>query len=928
MEQTNAFDHFKKNVSPQILSPKINLFLFQICFDEFGAYLSLVDKKGKPLDVWNTFQSASADPVLKQLYQIMVQSSFIISWDQPNEQVYLKDHPHLMALLKAYSNIVDSQMKRLQFEPQQGQLSVKVSSPSENGIYSCQVLLDQEIPISEMTSFINGQYLIFQQKIIEIPDLGLQYQSILSFNTSFQSENLSLFLSLLYTNFPQVPIQFAPFSFEHLNRPYQMQPCLVFEKIDEDNTLFLRIGKVLPQIDFSLLDQYALTHWAALNEEEKTITVTPISDIGLEESVEEVAGLLKKYLPRKKKNAPYSYAQEGNTFVIPEEMAGDFIYQDLPDLLFKYQLFGAEQLKSYRVSTTIPSIHLNVSHNIDFLEGEVTLDFGEDQFNLFDVLKQYRQNRYVQLSDGTNALLNETYIKKIERLFKKQGKKAQVSFFDLPQIELLIEDKITGGIFQKSKDFYRGFNSLSSKRLKKIPIEAKLRPYQKKGVKWLQHLHEFELGGCLADDMGLGKTIQCIAILAQFYKKKNLPSLIVMPKSLLQNWKREIEKFAPQLSVDFYYGPQRSLDTSMKANVILTTYAIIRNDIEQLQEHRFFYLVLDESQNIKSVNAQTTKAVMLLDGQHRLALSGTPIENNLSELYSLFRFLNPTMFGTMRQFNERYLFPIQKWHDTDAAEQLRKKIYPFVLRRLKKEVLKELPSKMEHTVYVSMSDDQKTYYEERRQFYKSAIDQQIAQQGLQKSRFFVFQAFNELRQIATIPEHMSDKKIGSAKLEMLIAQLFEAISNQHKILVFVNYLAAIESIGAALDQAEVPFVSMSGQTKNRQALVDRFQTDPDCKVFIMTLKTGGTGLNLTAADTIFIFDPWWNVAAENQAIDRAHRIGQTNKVMAYKLIVEGTIEEKILELQQVKKALFDQVITPDGKGLKSLSEEDINFILS
>ncbi|MEM6965683.1 MAG: DEAD/DEAH box helicase, partial [Bacteroidota bacterium] len=431
---------------------------------------------------------------------------------------------------------------------------------------------------------------------------------------------------------------------------------------------------------------------------------------------------------------------------------------------------------------------------------------------------------------------------------------------------------------------------------------------------------------CLADDMGLGKTLQTITILATIYPKEKMSSLIVMPRSLLFNWNAEIKKFAPQISTYTYYGNTRDLEAAKKANLIFTTYALMRNDIEQLKEEKFHYLILDESQNIKNIQALTTKAVMLLKSKHRLALSGTPIENNLGELYSLFRFLNPAMFGTVGQFNQNYLYPIQKNNDKEAIRQLRQKIYPFILRRLKRDVLKDLPDKIEQTLFVEMSAAQRKLYEQRRMFYKEAVDSSIASRGLQQSRFFIFQALNELRQIASTPENFSDGKIISPKRELLQDQLMDSIANGHKVLIFVNFLAAIELVSEQLASVGIEHVTMTGATRNRQALVQKFQNDSNCKAFLMTLKTGGTGLNLTAADTIFIFDPWWNVATENQAIDRAHRIGQQNKVLAYKLITEGSIEEKIVQLQEKKKELFDDIIGSDGESLKSLSEEDIDFI--
>ena len=285
------------------------------------------------------------------------------------------------------------------------------------------------------------------------------------------------------------------------------------------------------------------------------------------------------------------------------------------------------------------------------------------------------------------------------------------------------------------------------------------------------------------------------------------------------------------------------------------------------------------------------------------------------------------MFGSSQSFNQYYNIPIQRDNNADVIRELRKKIYPFILRRLKKDVLSELPDKIEQTLFVEMSKEQKTFYDTRRQFYKAAINHQIADKGIQQSQFFIFQAFNELRQIASIPEAKTDGAIASSKLELLQEQLIDAITNGHKVLVFVNYLAAIERIGNILDERGIDFVSMTGSTRDRQRLVDRFQNDPACGVFLMTLKTGGTGLNLTAADTIFIFDPWWNKAAEQQAIDRAHRIGQTKKVLGYKLITRDSIEEKILQLQEKKSELFENIISTDNISIKTLTEEDINYML-
>ena len=429
----------------------------------------------------------------------------------------------------------------------------------------------------------------------------------------------------------------------------------------------------------------------------------------------------------------------------------------------------------------------------------------------------------------------------------------------------------------------------------------------------------------MADDMGLGKTLQAIALISKTHEEKKKRSMVIMPKSLIFNWESEIKKFAPNLKIAVYYGINRELSILKKADVVLTTYGTIRNDIENLLKEKFDLLVLDESQNIKNINSQTTKAVLLLNAEKRVALSGTPVENNLLELYSLFRFLNPEMFGTVQSFTNNYIIPIQKYSDTSTIEELRKKIYPFLLRRVKKEVLADLPDKIEKLVYVDMNEEHRKYYEEKRKYYYSLLENNTSSQGT-FDKFFVLQAINELRHIVSSPE-LDNNKIISSKKEVLIENVIEAIENDHKVLIFVNYLSSIESICNSLKENKIKFLKMTGQTKDRQSLVDKFQSDNRYKVFVMTLKTGGVGLNLVSADTIFIYDPWWNKTVENQAIDRAYRLGQDKTVFAYKMIMRNTIEEKILKLQEIKDKLLDDLISEDNLSTKNLSKNDIEFIL-
>ncbi|MCK5849758.1 MAG: DEAD/DEAH box helicase, partial [Kiritimatiellae bacterium] len=556
-------------------------------------------------------------------------------------------------------------------------------------------------------------------------------------------------------------------------------------------------------------------------------------------------------------------------------------------------------------------------------------EIDDQTISLAAALGQFKKNRYIALNDGSRAMFNEDYIKSLERIFRrrKKGDSERISFFDLPMLEDMLEEsdrlRIDG-----MKGFAKIKKALTSTKKAPLPkVNAKLRPYQKDGYQWLSRLNKASLGCCLADDMGLGKTLQAIALLKATIKKSSPPSLVVMPRSLIFNWQKEIEKFCPELTFAVHHGPARDLKQVLKSQLVLTTYGTLRSDIELLQDERFHYLILDESQNIKNPASQVARAVLLVNSDHRLALSGTPVENNLTELFSLFRFLNPAMFESLPAFNRNYALPISKDNDQEAMRELQRKIAPFILRRTKKEVLKDLPDKVEQILYVDMSEKQAALYESRRLYYKELIKSDVKANGLNKCQFIILQAFTELRQIASTPASKTDGEVISAKREVVVNELTEATANGHKCLLFANFIGALEGMSDDLNTAGIEHVMMTGATRDRQRLVERFQNDDSVKVFLMTLKTGGVGLNLTAADYVFIYDPWWNLAAETQAVDRTHRIGQKNTVFTYKLVTRNTIEEKILLLQQQKGELFNNLIGADSASLKSFTEADIQFAL-
>ncbi len=926
--QPFSFERFKRATFQQKSSQAYAAVFFQIAFDDFGAFLLVVDAKGREVETSYLNYGGALRNVLRVLEQIKERNSFVINWERPADKVYLAEHPFLLEALRHCDNVVDASLKPIVFAALPAQLRLYISAAEGKDMLRSRLALLYSGNLMEDFRVVTEQFMLAGNQLMEVAPMGSNFASLSWFNTQIARRDLPLFLTLVFSYLENLDLQYEGYQlFVRPDDKIAATPCLIFEKIGEDNALYLRVGQSLPDLDINALEQFDLYRYAEINEMALSVTVKYIDQAPMEQLADNILRLLRKHEPKKRKDERDEIMLDGNLFVIPEETAAAFIYSELPNLLTTYTVFGAEKLRSYKISTRAPKLQLNLTHAIDFFEGSVELDFDGEKISLFDALAQYNKNKYIQLNDGSHALLNQTYVRRLERLFKKKGKKAQLSFFDLPLVDELLEEVAKDKVFERSRNIFEGFNGLSTQKAKLPKLKANLRPYQEQGFKWLEYLHEQQLGGCLADDMGLGKTLQTIALLATIYPKEKKPTLIVMPRSLLFNWEREVRRFAPQLSTYMFYGSSRDYEAMRGANLVFTTYATMRNELEKLKEEQFYYVILDESQNIKNLTTQTTKAALLLRSKHRLALSGTPIENNLGELYALFHFLNPAMFGTITQFSEDYLTPIQKHNDKAATLQLRRKIYPFVLRRLKRDVLADLPDKIEQTLYVEMGDEQKRLYEQRRQYYAEAVAKQIQEKGVAGSQFFVFQALSELRQIATVPEALTDGRVEGAKLELLEEQLLDALANGHKALVFVNFLAAIESISTRLDAAGVGYVSMTGATRDRESLVNRFQNDPDCRVFLMTLKTGGVGLNLTAADTIFIYDPWWNVAAENQAIDRAHRIGQTSKVLAYKLIAQGSIEEKILQLQQLKKELFDNIISADGASLKALSEEDINLLL-
>jgi non-specific serine/threonine protein kinase len=603
------------------------------------------------------------------------------------------------------------------------------------------------------------------------------------------------------------------------------------------------------------------------------------------------------------------------------------------------EVLGFNQLTKIKYNPNRAKINVRASSGIDWFDLEIVIEFGEQTVNLKDVRKAVLNNQhYVRLGDGTLGMLPQEWLEKyasILKIGKLDGDTIRMSDRQFSLVEEMYEEidnhEVLRNLYDK-KQRLRQFENIKDVALPEN-IQANLRDYQKAGFNWLNFLEDFGWGGILADDMGLGKTLQAITFIQHIVNQNpNSTNLVAVPKSLVFNWIKEIEKFAPNLNALAYYGPLRHQykNELEKYQVIIATYGSVRSDITELREINFNYVILDESQAVKNPDALVSKAVKLLKAKNRICMTGTPIENNTFDLYSQIDFLNPGMLGSVDYFKKDYANPIDRDKDENAVHRLRKLVYPFILRRTKEEVAKELPEKVETVIYCEMGAHQRKVYDAFKDRYRDFIMGKIDDEGLGNAGMYILEGLMKLRQICNSPALLNEKDdFGkeSVKLEELIPRIAED-SGRHKILVFSQFLGMLDLIKKELDKLHIKYEYLDGQTKDRMDRVDNFQNNEDCRVFLMSLKAGGVGLNLTAADYVYLIDPWWNPAVEAQAIDRAHRIGQERSVFAYKMICKDTIEEKILQLQERKKAVAKDLINVESGFIKALDRDDVRDLFS
>jgi SNF2 family DNA or RNA helicase len=615
-----------------------------------------------------------------------------------------------------------------------------------------------------------------------------------------------------------------------------------------------------------------------------------------------------------------------------------------------------------RYSTETQDLQVEIKTKEDWFDIYAKVRIGDYEIP-FIKLKRHILNgiREFELPNGEVAILPKGWFTEYEDLlpFVKQDG----STMKLKKYHYQLLKKHLKGI---DKSFFQRLDKISESASDQVAvpanIQAKLRAYQEEGFSWMYRLYEHQFGGCLADDMGLGKTLQTLTLLLKLKRLKkqiivpktapndrqlsmfsepqetdDAPSqaatLIVMPTSLIHNWENEIRKFTPSLKAYKYVGIQRKKSLNLEGiisyyDIILTTYGTIRNDYEMLKEHEFFYLILDESQNIKNSGSKTYQTITKLKAKHRLVLTGTPIENSLSDLWSQINFLNKGLLGNQAYFKREFITPIEKKNDPEKQTKLQTLIRPFVLRRKKEEVARDLPPLTEQIRYCGMSKEQQTTYEKEKSIIRNNILQNIEKEGIKKSAIVVLQGLTKLRQLANHPSMLNgDDEAESGKFDEIFRSLKSLMAENHKVLIFSSFVKHLELLKQKIESEKWKYSILTGQTTKREEVIKKFQEDPENRIFLISLKAGGVGLNLTSADYVFIIDPWWNPAAENQAINRAHRIGQDKKVFVYRFITEDTIEEKIQLLKERKSSLAEKFVNSNNP-FQEITQKEIISLLS
>ncbi len=634
------------------------------------------------------------------------------------------------------------------------------------------------------------------------------------------------------------------------------------------------------------------------------------------------------------------YRDDEGAFVAEEDAAVEFVVAGLPLLPPQWEK-RTPRLPKIRSGSPSPRVSVSSKGgSVLDIHAEVLVDGDEGLLAFRDLLRYLHEGRrWVELADGSVAKLDPKVLDAVAEAagalqFDKDGH-AVVSTLELGPLSQLLSAVPSADV---AKEVRKLLSAMTGEKARRAPrkakaLTAKLRPYQRSGFAWLWQLHQNDMTGILADDMGLGKTVQALALLTKAKEEEGAaPSLIVCPTSVVSVWKQEVEKWAPSLSVLVWHGPDRMENARLlkKSDLVVTSYAILRRDIDELSKVRFRYAILDEAQYIKNWTTSTAKSAKKLQAEHRLALTGTPVENHLLDLWAIFDFLAPGFLGKLGEFQKHYVRPIEDGDDR-VLDQLRARVRPFVMRRKKEDVAKDLPKKTEQTLYVHFGKSQLGLYNRILKSVRDEIEGRIEEVGVERAQMTVLAALTRLRQVCCDPRLLGLPEgtplPPSAKIEAFRELIGECVGSGRKVLVFSQFVEMQKLLAQVLDELGIEYLWLHGGTKNRADLVERFQRKDGPPVFLISLKAGGSGLTLTEADTVIHYDPWWNPAVEDQATDRAHRIGQDKPVLVYRLVVEDSVEQKMVELGRRKRAIAEGALGRDATGGKKLSMEDIEDLL-
>ncbi|NBC26471.1 MAG: DEAD/DEAH box helicase family protein [Bacteroidetes bacterium] len=765
---------------------------------------------------------------------------------------------------------------------------------------------------------------------LEASELALQlYNSTKRSHIDVPESELDSFLKDLYPLMTQagMPVEFSDDLKLH-SQDAEPVPRLYLSENGHTLIAELRFAYGRYEIDYGFAGDEILTPACSDDVDEQSKHAPFLVSIRRQHMDEQM--ILQKLLT-------FGMARNGSTWrFMPENDPLEWALETLPELVNEgFEIYGQQELTRYKRPRKMTSSSFRVKSKDQWFEAEGSFSFGDIELTMSDVERVLVKNKhYVKLTDGSFGELPQNWVDQLKKLERISGETGEKKESKIPRIAASVLNDVgrEADHYESDPDLEQYARRLQSfEEIEEIepPKEFKgdLRAYQSAGLSWMNFLNSYGFGGILADDMGLGKTIQVLSLLKHVseFEERSLRTLVIAPRSVLQNWKAEATTFVPDFQVDIHHGTDRAekRDELPECDILLTTYATMRNDIDMLSKIEFDYAILDESHTVRNPESKTFRALRKIKAKNRLCMTGTPVQNTTMDLWSQFEFLNPGLLGNKTSFRTQWVKPVEEKNDTVAEELLHKMVSPFILRRTKGQVATDLPPLTSTLVECPMETVQQTLYEKYRKTYYELVNKTLDTDGLQKARFTVLEGLLRLRQICCSPRLIDGETAPSAKIARFMELASELISEGHRALIFSQFVGFLKQIEKEVQNAGWSYEYLDGQTADRQERVDQFQKDDSKKLFLISLKAGGEGLNLTGADYVFIMDPWWNPAAERQAMDRTHRIGQKENVFVYRFMTPGSVEEKILRLQDRKRELAEKLVVAESGIFKELEKEDL-----